>query len=513
MRRNLFMIITICIFLILNFTSFCLNNRDINKIVIIDKSYSFAELEKQFRDGNALSKNTKYVIKNKYDLEGRTLVIGQHCALEFDGGCFINGEVNCNGSLILNSIFQTGLLYNYIIPNKKYISIEWFKYKGNSYTDAIVNAVKQAHIYKKPVYLPKGEYDILGVDITYDDIEIYGDGPQKTIIKNPTWGMWNFRSSSDNLTIHDIGCSAIAVNYNTVHEVENEEHDNAASFILYKGNHGHFYNIYGQEIQCIIWLGGDYIRTFKYGNLVHDIEANNTSFAVLAAYQDNMEVYNITGNAKQMIGIASGGERKRVGPPAHLMYLTGRNNYNSVIHHITTLKNYHDNSGAVWGCSFKGIHNCYIHDIVVHDGGVVFEEMGDNNHVKNLTIYGAGSYIDGYNLLIHDPIPRINNKISFENIKIINGLIYCTSVSVSFNKLVIDNRNFQNEIKSDYMAKFVTTRSCKVFLNNVNMINSTSNNGMNGLYVAGNVSGEGKNIRAKNVEKPYFVGDSFVLNP
>lgn len=400
-----------------------------------------------------------------------------------------------------------------VISQSNYIDINWYKRKGNTFSDAFIQALDDAHKYNKPVYIPEGEYEIIGVDINYDNIVIYGDGSKKSIIKNPAWGMWNFRSSSNNLIIHDIGCAALEVNNNTRHESATEERDNAASFILYKGNNGEFYNIYGSEIQCLIWLGGDYIKTQRYGNVVHDIETKNTSFAVCASHQSRMKIYNIKGNAKQMIGLNENGNEKIVGPAAHLLYLTGVDNYDSEIYDIVSLENYHDNGGSVWGCSFKGLHNCYIHDVVVYENGVVFERIGKNNVVENMTIYGAGYNISGANLFIHIPVPDKEEGILFKNIKIIGGRVLSSGLSVSFDGLTIDNRKMPRNKLTGYMAKFDTSKGkkCRVILSNINILCDDNQNKVVGLVVGNGVSGRCHNYIIDGVATPYSLSPKFSL--
>ena len=121
-------------------------------------------------------------------------------------------------------------------------------------------------------------YEIFNIDISYDNIEIYGDGAKKTILKNPTWGVWTFRSSSDYIHIHHLGCKALEVNLDTI-RTYTEELDNGSSFILSKGNNCTFNDLYGEDIQTIIWLGGDFINESKYFNKVFNIESKNASFA------------------------------------------------------------------------------------------------------------------------------------------------------------------------------------------------------------------------------------------
>ena len=47
-------------------------------------------------------KNTKYIIRYDYDLEGETIEVPEGCILEFDGGSFFNGKLKFNDTQIIN---------------------------------------------------------------------------------------------------------------------------------------------------------------------------------------------------------------------------------------------------------------------------------------------------------------------------------------------------------------------------------------------------------------------------
>lgn len=452
--------------------------------------------------------NTVYEIRYDFDLNGAEITVPEGCVLKFNGGYFLNGIMNCNGNIIL-STEQCVNCYNYNIPNINYVDINWFKSPVNTYIDAINAAIEKAHIINKPIYIPKGEYQIFNIDIPYSNIEIYGDGPKDTILTNPTWGIWTFRSSSDNLHIHHLGCRAIKVNLDTV-RVDSEEADNGSSFILAKGNHCTFNDIYAEEIQTIIWLGGDFISESKYYNKVYNIESKNTSFAVLANLQNYALIENILGNSKQMIGLNSDGS-KRIGPPAHLLYFTGTGSpqINNKINNIICYPGYTDNGGEVWGCSYKSIKNCDISNIFDYAGGQIFQYLYENNVVSNVNIIGNEKVI--YSILIDGYNSNADTKqmsIICRSINIKNGRFRINNINANITDLNIDNYNSKRSDPS--ICNITAKEDITAILNNVSIIG----NGIMkyGIQTSGPVNGFCEISSLINCNSIDIVSDNYRVN-
>ena len=434
--------------------------------VILRKNKSFAE--------QVTKENTIYEIRYDFDLNGAEITLSKNSSLKFVGGTIKNGEINCNGNYLFseNSVHNC---YNYLIPNKEYINIKWFKSVKKTFSEAMSLAIESAYSLNLPIYIPAGEYEIFNIDISYDNIEIYGDGAKKTILKNPTWGVWTFRSSSDYIHIHHLGCKALEVNLDTI-RTSTVELDNGSSFILSKGNNCTFNDLYGEDIQTIIWLGGDYINESKYFNKVFNIESKNTSFAVLANLQNYAIIENIFGSSKQMIGKKADGSNY-IGPPAHLLYLTTNINTpqeNITINNIFCYPANRENGGSVLGCSYKGIKNCNISNIFDCSGGQVFQYLYENNYINNINVIGTTDY--SYALLIDGYAKNANSNhtaINGYNINIQKGIFRISDTSVNINGLSINNKYYSGTRNTGIITAN-NLNNISVILTNVNIINNST---------------------------------------
>jgi len=66
-----------------------------NKYVVLNSDISFAK--------QVTASNTYYVIRNDFDLKGKTVRIPSGCELKFEGGSIDNGTIECNNTVINGS--------------------------------------------------------------------------------------------------------------------------------------------------------------------------------------------------------------------------------------------------------------------------------------------------------------------------------------------------------------------------------------------------------------------------
>lgn len=78
--------------------------------------------------------NNTYIIQEKIDLDGKTILIGDNSILRFEGGCFANGQCLFNYTLIEgNAMFNNVLLRGKI--RNEFVDFLWFGAKGDGVHD------------------------------------------------------------------------------------------------------------------------------------------------------------------------------------------------------------------------------------------------------------------------------------------------------------------------------------------------------------------------------------------
>lgn len=297
--------------------------------------------------------NMKYVIKHNFVLDG-DVTIPANCVLEFDGGSVSGYSLDVNGGLLCgNEISSSGVVYNYY-KKQNYVSLTWFyKNSDTDYSAALERAIELAHILNKKIYIPKGTYTIHGVTIPYSNIVIEGESINNSIIYNPTWGDWTIRCLEDKLQISN--CSFTAIDHKTtkfIIRTPDIEFSNSPSAIIYKGNHGRFFDLHFEEIEYSICLGGDYLNSSVqlYDNICHDITFKNVAMGILALQQSNATWYNLSGSFTTFNGVYERDDTPRNGAPGHIIYCSSNN--------------------------IEGSFNKFSYDLDIHD--IYGEDNGDN---------------------------------------------------------------------------------------------------------------------------------------
>lgn len=208
---------------------------------------------------------------------------------------------------------------------------------GDDYSYAMKFAIEAAHLKNKPIFVPNGIWAVKNVDIEYDNICVFGESIKGAVLYVDTWGDFCFRSSNDYLQISNL--SIHAINHKTTKRYAKEpEIDNGASGILYKGNNGLFFNLYGEYIQNFITLGGDYLQNgeVRVGNVCHDLICKDVQFCVLGLQQKDCLIYNLSGTFTTFNGFNID-DTPYSGAPGHIVYISGsvdKKSYNLNIHDI-----------------------------------------------------------------------------------------------------------------------------------------------------------------------------------
>ncbi len=168
-----------------------------NKTVIIKQTSSFRKLSSYFQDNdNVLKKNTTFIVRNYHNLYGETLTIGKDCTIDFQGGCFYNGTIIFDETLLTGHI-NVRCDFKGTVKNS-IINVLDFGADNTNTEDAspiIQQCVNLGIASSSNIYIPKGTYalktwiqsfrdyygkidDISDVEKYKDfhNITIYGDG-------------------------------------------------------------------------------------------------------------------------------------------------------------------------------------------------------------------------------------------------------------------------------------------------------------------------------------------------
>ena len=105
---------------------FCTSNTGFAKTIICDSS----QLIPQILSGS----NNTYIIQEKIDLDGETVIIGNNSILRFEGGCFANGKMMFNytlidGNALFDNVVLKGKIMNY------FVDFSWFGAIGDGIHD------------------------------------------------------------------------------------------------------------------------------------------------------------------------------------------------------------------------------------------------------------------------------------------------------------------------------------------------------------------------------------------
>ena len=295
---------------------------------------------------------------------------------------------------------------------------------GDDYSNAMKLAIEAAHLKNKPIFVPNGIWAVKNVDIEYDNICIFGESIRGAVLYVDTWGDFCFRSSNDYLQISNL--SIHAINHKTTkRDAKAPEMDNGASGILYKGNNGLFFNLYGEYIQNFITLGGDYLQNgeVRVGNVCHDLICKDVQFCVLGLQQKDCLMYNLSGTFTTFNGFNID-DTPFSGAPGHIVYISGsinKKSYNINIHDIIgrdsgdglgilcvqikftdglVLDNIYGQYCAVLAC--ESVFNGYAHNLRCIDNYIMRYGCLIEYAYTSTSEYGRGNYpfiIDGLTMI------------------------------------------------------------------------------------------------------------------
>lgn len=105
--------------------------------------------------------NTRYIIQYDYDLNGATINIPDDCVLDFQGGCFKNGNITFSNTELLGLVKFDNVIPAGSVKNNT-ISVKWFGAKGDGITDDTLS-INIAHLIENVnISYPAGTYVIDG---------------------------------------------------------------------------------------------------------------------------------------------------------------------------------------------------------------------------------------------------------------------------------------------------------------------------------------------------------------
>lgn len=164
--------------------------------------------------------NTTYVLKNRFDLKGKTLVLPANAKLSVEeGGCICNGKV-------------TGTLKN------KQVDIRWF---GASVSDAKYNAeaIENASRMGTQVLIPSGTFVLSrSVSIQTKDLVLLGEGASSLLKVLKPMRILDVLPESDGLTVQSIAFQGVGSK-------------TEASYLIYVGH-----NSAGVRVSDCVFDGG-----------------------------------------------------------------------------------------------------------------------------------------------------------------------------------------------------------------------------------------------------------------